>query len=177
MKKILVFLLIVGSNCFGQANENESNFKVEDNKVIWQKVYDISVSPSQYLSFIRLKNCLESIDTVQNTIIGKLKRFKPDTYGVSRMALPIYITSNTVYADVKIEVKENKYRVTLSNIKVLEGVNAANPNSGYASDFEIYYFKMFDKSIPKPSFTKVDAPLFTKNFDSFFEYKKTTTDF
>ncbi len=174
MKKVLyILLLCLISKLNVQAQDSEtpvnSLFKLEDKAVIWQKVYDLNITPKEYLTFIKLKNCLESIDTVQTTLIGKLKGFKPNTYGAARMSTPIYLFTAMIFADVRIEIKENKYRVTISNIKATDGMGIV--------DFETLYFKMLNKKTPRPSFFKIDEPILNKNFDSFFEYKKITSDF
>ncbi|RFS17830.1 hypothetical protein [Emticicia sp. C21] len=174
MKKVLYLLLLsVFSSLTISAQDSSipetSLFKVENDAVIWQKIYDLNVSAKEYLTFIKLKNCLEGIDTVQTTIIGKLKGFKPNTYGAARMSSPIYLFTAMIFADARIEIKENKYRVTLSNIKATDGLGIV--------DFETLYFKMLSKKTARPSFFKIDEPILNKNFDSFFEYKKITSDF
>lgn len=174
MKKVLYLLLLCLFSTFNvhaQDSETPANslFKLEDNAVIWQKIYDINVPLKEYLTFIKLKNCLEGVDTVQTTIIGKLKGFKPNTFGAARMSTPIYLFTAMIFADIRIEIRENKYRVTLSNIKATEGLGIV--------DFETLYFKMLSKKNPRPSFFKIDEPILNKNFDSFFEYKKVASDF
>ncbi|MBA4851337.1 hypothetical protein [Emticicia sp. BO119] len=187
MKKVLYLLLLCSVTVLSiskvQAQEETtpetSLFKVEDNAVIWQKVYSMNVTPKEYLTFIKLKGVLEDIDTLQSTIIGKLKRFKLNTYGAPWATTPIYLKQNMFTSDVRIEIKEDRYRVTLSNIKVVDGVNNLTPNApGYLVDFETMYFKAFSKGkTPRPSFFKIDDPIITKNFDSFFTYKKSSSDF
>jgi hypothetical protein len=187
MKKVLYFLSLFLSFTFSfhriQAQEETtpetSLFKVEDNAVIWQKVYSMNVTPKEYLTFIKLKGILEDIDTLQATIIGKVKRFKINAYGAPWATTPIYLRQDMITSDVKIEIKEDRYRVTLYNIKVVEGVNKSNPNSpGYFTDFESFYYKPFSKGkTPRPSFFKIDDPILTKNFDGLFLYKKSSSDF
>ena len=185
MKKVFYLLLLCMCAAFGihkvQAQEattpETSLFKVEDNALIWQKVYDINVTPKEYLTFIRLKGSIENIDTLQNTIVGRLRKFKPNRYGLSWAETPIYLRDDATYADVRIEIKENKYRVTVYNIKMVTEMDNVVSKAGEIVGLEQYYFKPLGKKAPRPNFFKFDEPIFTKNFGSFFTYKKPSSDF
>lgn len=182
MKKVLSLLLLsVFSALYVHAQEatipETSLFKVENDAVIWQKIYEINVTPKEYLAFIRLKGSVENIDTLQNTLVGRLRKFKLNTGGLSTFQTPIYMRDDAVYADVKIEIKENKYRVTVYNIKLVADADNGLFKAGEIVNFEQMFFKLYSKKNPRPSFFKNEEPIFNKNFDGFFEYKKNSSDF
>jgi hypothetical protein len=119
MKKLILLLLLLQlSNLYSQNPKIEyENFKLQDNKeIIWQKVFDINVSKDSILKLI-----LSSF--ISNSFINNLK-YENYTFNGTSSFEKLTNTSGTPIGArteyncfVKIDIKENKYRITVENIK------------------------------------------------------------
>jgi hypothetical protein len=93
-KSIMLLLLLLSSIAFGQNN----NFIVEDSLIIWRKVYENSKN------FLELKN-------------NPRLEFKTDTTGFIKKT---NFSNDKLYelvGEFRIEFKENRYRVSIFNIR------------------------------------------------------------
>lgn len=111
---ILLILALIPLNSFGQ------NFNFDKSGgIIWQCIYTTDMTSTDFYKSLHLSPHIYSIEKIDTTFYtARLKRSKIDykSYGYSRMQLPVYLTNNDVIADVIIEYKEGKYRITLKNI-------------------------------------------------------------
>lgn len=115
MKRFVLLIFVLNTfNLFGQ------NFNFDKSGgIIWQCVYKTDMQSSELHKSLHLSPYIHSIEKIDSTFYkARLKRSTIDykSYGFNRMQLPIYLTNNDVVADVIIEYKEGKYRVTLKNI-------------------------------------------------------------
>lgn len=134
MKKLLLILLI-GISGFAQ---EENNFTAENKYLVWSKVFELK--PSEDISLI--KNNLKLIFRDNN--FGFSKNQKCDCKGSS-----IYLKFPFTY-NFKIETKENKYKVSVSNIIFSDNtaINMGGIISGpTTSTLEEYILKKSDGSI------------------------------
>lgn len=103
MKK-LIFITLLISNFIQSQEVNYERFKIEDNKIIWQNIYN-----------------KDSITTAENIKkIPQLKMFTDATGEVINQkidckSVAIYMIS-TFRFNVLIEEKDNKFRITVSQI-------------------------------------------------------------
>lgn len=161
-----------------------SNFVVAQEKLIWRKVFDGSVSIKDYEKFLKLGANLDNIEVSENDslIIGRLRRKRLDFTGFKDGLLitdvPVYLNQNDVVADVKIEVKENKYRVTVSEIKLVAQKSSVLWQQNEVDNLDLYYFKLFSKKkYVSETFITYSEPIFDKNFIDKFQYKVVKSDF
>lgn len=103
MKKLLLFITLLTSSFYAQ-----ENFKIENNSIIWQKVFDNFTN----LDLKQLQQNPFCANLQFNNVISGTSNYYqfPNKEG-----LPVF-----AYQDFKcfilVEEKENKYRVTISNI-------------------------------------------------------------
>ncbi|QXP71947.1 hypothetical protein H0I29_07745 [Polaribacter sp. R2A056_3_33] len=120
MKKTLITLLLLIQvvNLSSQNSKIEyENFKLQENKkLVWQKIYDNKVSKDSIFTIL-------SGFISQNSFLNNLK-YKDFTFSGYSNFLSISNTKGLSLAVqkefncfVKIEIKPNKYRVTISNVK------------------------------------------------------------
>lgn len=103
MKKLLLLFLLMGSLAFSQ----EHSFQLHDRSVIWQKVFDGSADQIHH-------------PKLKDGHVTKLSfRHCPGTSIFMR---------DDIHFDYKIESKENRFRVTISNISF---ENSFQFSSGY----------------------------------------------
>lgn len=105
MKKLLLLLLFLPFT-----NYSQHNFTVKNNQLVWQKVYENPVKKNTF--FTQLANIKET-NLLENTAIGISGT--TDWY-VFKIQKPPYWASFPISYFVNIEFKENKYRVTISNV-------------------------------------------------------------
>lgn len=122
MKKIYIILLIsliglisLKAKC---QSDNKFNFRIENNTVLWQKVFDTRLTYNQIIEIISKDNKYSNIKQFDSTIVFTHEKLDPDLKGAgySRGSAPMYILDNLIKQDVTIEVKQNRYRVTCKNI-------------------------------------------------------------
>ena len=110
MNKILFTLLTILSlnNIFSQF-ESLTNFKIEESEILWQKVIKLENTKEKYIEQLKLKEFFNNLKYNENAIFGKS----------SKQDLKIkstYWSSFPFDCFVKIEFKENRFRITFSNI-------------------------------------------------------------
>ena len=110
MNKIPFILLTILSlnNIFSQS-ESVTNFKIEENEILWQKVIKLKNTKEKYIEQLKLKEFFTNLDRSESSIVGKSN--KKDL----KIKSP-YWSSFPFDCFVKIEFKENRFRITFSNI-------------------------------------------------------------
>jgi len=147
MKNILFLLLCIPTICLAQINADTAHtaepvqdsilgtsFILKDHSVIFQKVYPSALSKDQLISRLKyflptVKNFKLSALTIENSdlLTGRIVDFMvnyqkfggSDDYNTSMLAYPIQ-------ANVIIQIKDNKYRVTVSEI-IFKGFQNSSP--------------------------------------------------
>lgn len=113
MKKlIIIFLLPLVS--FSQ------HFKVENNIVLWQKVYTDSTNLQSIKNYLithsdSFKEVKENNDKL--LFLKEFESLQLKPYGYKAMSFPTYMGNNGSFSGY-IEFKDGKYRVTINNLMV-----------------------------------------------------------
>jgi len=133
MKYIVLFCLTFGIHCFSQELLfNESNNFFEFSKIV-------STQDSLILNKFekRFKEInLTGIETEQNSIYG---------YGFTNHLIGGFATVEIKYK-VKIDFKENKYKITITNF-ILTDLNGSNPLEGMRS-YKNKWIRIINKKLP-----------------------------
>ncbi|MEN8185920.1 MAG: hypothetical protein ABFR05_02190 [Bacteroidota bacterium] len=159
MKTTLLFLLI------SVIGFSQTNFKTKNQQLYWQKVYDYNditildahLKSNSFTSNLDITNNINSV--ISNP--GKLKEEK----------LPTYAHRN-FFAYIKIDLRENKYRVTISEITFtgigIEWVEGVSEDSNTLLDVH---------ALEKNEIKKDKATTITlNNLDKFFNKTFILTD-
>ena len=111
-------------------NAYSQNFDFDKSgNLIWQCTYNTDMTSSELHKSLCVCSHLRDVEKVDSTFyIATLKRSKVsyEDFGYKRMQLPLYVVNNDIEsADVIIQYKEGKYRITLKNINLasLTGMN------------------------------------------------------
>lgn len=123
MKKIFLLLFILNTlSSFAQKNHDDGiyattkdeklseNFSVEKNVITWKKVFEFKENPIPYL---KQNSNLKFKDSIFGTADNLLLRCRNISF----------YCKNDFQINFKIETKENKYRVTVSNIVFKNAIN------------------------------------------------------
>jgi hypothetical protein len=168
MKNCLIIFLFW--TCFVQS-QTENNFKIEDNKVIWQKVFDTELNFNEICQAIKESGNFENIEIGENKTTTQLKIFVIDYEGAGyrTMNTSMYITYFNYTGFAIIEFKDNKYRITLKTIQLKKG--ATIPDVPMMEDTDIEFYVLKNGQFRK-SFLRDDCKIFEYNFNKKFNFKK-----
>lgn len=112
MKSITLFIIL-----FLPVLAFAHNFKTENGAIIWQKVYDTTDSVTMKSFGSAIAEATHNVNTITGKIINSKVNYSIS--GVKRMQIPLYM-NEPFGADVLIEYKSGKYRVTVFNISFKE---------------------------------------------------------
>lgn len=115
--------MFINYNLFGQ----EDNFYVDNSKIIWQKVFNDSLNIQDLKSDLNLEFTAD--------LRGNLKEFK-----ITGKNLPI-VFNNEIIASFLIENREGRYRVTVSNIRIINRGLYDTARLSREDAIEDYYLK------------------------------------
>lgn len=165
--------------------EYKSNFVVVDGKLIWRKVFEDKVSIKDYEKFLKIGGHLDNIEISEtdSLIIGRLRSNKLSLVGFDENVwtggnVAPYLKWLMVNGDIKIEIKSDKYRITIFNFKLIAEITGAFWQKGEEDKLEDYYYKSFSKKkYVSENFKQYSEPVFDKNFIDKFQYKSIKSDF
>lgn len=122
--KFHIILLLFPFICLSQIKQNDTNFFIENNKVIWQKVYELPNTSADSVYKIFHKKVFINLKTQNQQYIDNISSFEISDdlvnykkYGGSNMGTAMYAQYYYNYL-VVVEFKENKYRVTIKEINI-----------------------------------------------------------
>lgn len=177
MKLSVVFLIVaivIGlvNESKGQGLTDYKGFHVENGKLIWQKVYDRSDLSSDQLQKmiyenIKLDNTLTILSENADELLLMMK-YKP-----------LGKNENLYSGRISLEVKEGKYRVTLSGGTTDPGQKTMNAArlTGSVSDMDMFKDQRFEQMLRKDGTIKPGRGFDDLDswFSKAFDYKKLET--
>lgn len=108
----LAFLALLGANAHSAFSQSDyGDFQVIDSQIIWQHVYETELDSAEIVS---------KFDELSYKETGYTVNYKKYGKGAASVAP---IVSGAHDFDVVIDVKDNRYRVTCSNMKVNAGIS------------------------------------------------------
>ncbi|MGE8528463.1 hypothetical protein [Chryseobacterium rhizosphaerae] len=116
MKKILS-LLLINISVFMLAQE--SAFIINNKQVVWQRIYNSDKNIDEVSKILLSSGKIKINYQDSNSITGDVSDFVMDYKGAgfSKMGTPMYLSNTSkFYGNFKIDFKEGKYRVLLTNI-------------------------------------------------------------
>ncbi len=108
-KYLIILILLFYSNYNNAQTDNNENFKIVENELIWQKIFPMQVEYKIYYDNLKTNEFLNSLTENSNSISGKSN--KKDL----KIKSP-YWASFPFDCFIKIEFKDDKLRVSISNI-------------------------------------------------------------
>jgi len=129
MKNFLLLILLLSFNNIvlsQTTTPNWGNFKynTEERTVSWVKVFEIdpNITVKDVKEFYIENNLVEFKSEDSLSLIGVFKKRSIDIqkYGYKRGLTPMILIDNELVSNVKIEYKEGRYRVTLTDIGYID---------------------------------------------------------
>jgi hypothetical protein len=167
---VAVILLCFTKYIYGQ---NESrNFKIEDENLIWQMVYESDSSANIINQFIRL-GIIDNILTKEDQIIGDLKPFDTDYKGAgfTEMGTPMYIVRSRIIGHIIVDIKKGKYRVTIKDIRLIQKYD--DPLTKQGQETSLKDFALRGTNDFKPAFLKSPSIILDYTFKKRIKPTKT----
>lgn len=156
------------STKFKVESTNNSNFLIENNKLIWQKVYEMQLGFESLVDKIKTAGVLENIEISDSKITGDLRRLSTDYRGAgfTGATTPIIVASGDLTGYIVIDYKDNKYRTTARNITLIQKFdNTQFFKQGQPTKVDLFAIK--DGSLKK-AFLKTSAVIIDYSFTKAF---------
>lgn len=130
MKKLYLVIAILFTMFQAQAQTvNEENYKtlklynfaVEGESILWQKVYEVDMSADEIRDAI--KNSMffsKVINETAGSITGEFTDLKSlyEECGFKMMSIPFAASYIHLHGKVRVDIKDNKYRVTVADLMI-----------------------------------------------------------
>ncbi|MEJ1224071.1 hypothetical protein [Sediminicola sp. 1XM1-17] len=173
LKKILIILLVASLRLNGQEIHS---FKIENNHIEWQKIFESQLLKSDIEKIIKEKGIFKNITFEEELLDGEIENISPDYQGAGKSSwnTSFYVQNSSISGTFHIDFKDGRYRVTLNgiNLKTINdlsgnGISVMTANSVQPlSDFAI------KKGEFKKGFLKADAQIFEITFSNLFDFDK-----
>jgi hypothetical protein len=178
MKTILLIVTII---CFKSYSQNLEfkNFKLEEGKLLWQKVYETELSHDEILKSFKTSGIVKNTETFKNSVTGTIENLDLDFkgFGKTEMNTAMYISRSYFKSFVLIELKEGRYRITLKEMKLIQKYSVGTPGDLFSSETgDISELKTFavknNNTDFRNSFKKAPSGILNFTFDKVFGIKK-----
>jgi hypothetical protein len=172
-RKVMIITLTMILTClglFGQSGKN--NFKIEDGKLIWQNIYQ-SDSLMNVIDLFIASGIMENIIIKDNQIMGDLKPFDPDFKGAgyTEFMTPIYVARSRIEGYITVDIKENKYRTTIKDIRLIQKYDDGLSKQGEETSLSTFALK--GNTDFKPAFLKTPIIVYNYTFEKRLSISKT----
>ncbi|GGC81035.1 hypothetical protein GCM10011508_05480 [Flavobacterium lutivivi] len=170
MKFTFLLFFTLFTTHFNQ-NDNE-NFLVENNQVVWQKIYETELSKETLIDKIKTAGKFENINISSDKLTAEIKDLSIDYkgYGESEMSTPMYLSRSFVKAFCMFEFKDKKYRVTFKSIKFVQKYDDALSKMGEITDIENFALSKKNTEF-KSGFLKKPSKILNHTFSKVTEFK------
>lgn len=130
----------------------------------WERVYELGENE---FSPNLLPIQIEGLERTASIYSGKIETFSDwKSLGYKELSLPMYIPRTRISASVLIEVRDGRYRVTLTNIVLIQ--NYDDPISQAGDQTLLKTFALNNKGEFKSAFLKTPVDIYEKTFDRLF---------
>ena len=156
--------------------ENE-NFQITNGRLIWQKVFNSKMTKEDLISTIKKSGLIEIVEVKNKELIGYFRKVPLDYkgFGSSEMSTPIYINRNQLNTFVLIEFKENRYRVTIKNMQLIQSFDDNTSNFKETTELEFYALRKRNSEFKK-AFLKKPAKIINYTFNKLLNFEKQVTE-
>ena len=177
MKKIILLTLILISQfSFSQIIEYD-NFIYENGKLSWQKIYKSNQIQKDLILNFKKSGIIREFESSENLITGIIEKSEIDYkgFGKSEMSTEMYISRSYLSCFITIELKENRYRITLTDLKLTQRYDDSFTKMGEMSELKDYAVKN-NKSDFRSRFKKSSSKILNFTYDKMFNLKNDNSD-
>ena len=177
MKKTILILLMLISQISNSQKLEFDNFIFDNGKVKWQKVYNSKLEKNDIIQFYQKSGIIREFNYSENLITGLIEKTGIDykQYEKSFSSPEPYITNSFLSCFITIEFKQNRYRLTLTDLKLIQKYENDSRKLGQIGELKDYVIKSNDSDYTR-LFKKISSKIFNNTFDKLFEIKISDTD-
>jgi len=129
MKRISILLFLI---FYTLVYCQENAFIINNKQVVWQRIYETDKNISQIKNTLLTSGKIKFTLEENNILMGEISNFIMDYKGAgfTKMGTPMYLNENSKFnGTFKLELKENRYRVSVTNI-ICEGYSLSIYSGG-----------------------------------------------
>jgi len=167
MKYIIATILFISSYNIN-AQKEEDSFQLSNYQITWQKVYETPKTKGELLTYFEEYNKFTAIRIIADTILAKLQPQEIDVTVFGVVGVPVLVNKCKYKGDVRIEIRDEKYRVTFSHLELIGDGEVLKKNE--TQTFEENFVRK-DVSEYRPFFTKKPKDVYNHFFNTVFEIK------
>ncbi|MDG4946231.1 hypothetical protein NMK71_07385 [Weeksellaceae bacterium KMM 9713] len=169
MKILLAFIL--SSFCILNAYAQTDNFNIENGQVVWQKVFNTDQSKEELINKIQRTGIFQNLSDNGDILTAEIQQLSLDFigFGETEFSTPIYIARNYVNAFTLIELREERYRVTIKNIMLTQKYEDALSKEGEVTALEVYALRKRNTEF-KPGFLKLPSKIINYTFQNIADF-------
>lgn len=168
------FVIIIILTCITFSVSAQENFKIDNGSLIWQKVYQTTLSTEATVKQLKSDGNIKNISLSDHLFTGELDI--PADYknaGFSLMSTPMYIARNNIVCSVTIDFKDGRYRITLRNIRLKATAEDSQTKIGETVNLDLYALRKKNTEF-KAKFLNVPNKIYDYTFNHIFEPKEKT---
>lgn len=174
MMKICALLFLLPLSAHAQIKEYEG-FRIEDREIIWQTVVDTTIGFEVVKEYYQTQPGFRNVSYTDRSLLADVTDFAMDytKYGKKSMSLPIITQGYTFSGKLRVDFKEDRYRLTFFGVYMTPIVQAPLLRSGTMT-FQL--LKNNRESIRQSCATENIMGLFDKYFFDYLKVKPTYVD-
>jgi len=175
MKYLFIIIIPVLISSFTLIDDE--SFQIEDGNLIWQKVHQTDLSKNEIINQIKISGEFHNINEIGENVTANISRKELDfkEMGESNSSVPIYIVNSDINAFVLFELNNDKYRVTVRKIILVQKSKNAFSEEGEMTNIESFALKN-DNTELKNSFSKKPARILDYTLSKLTKIDKALND-
>ncbi len=172
-----LFVIIISILTLNLGSVDIDNFQIEDGNLIWQKVHQTDLSKEEIIIQIKISGEYDNINIIGESLTATISRKELDfkEMGESNSSVPIYIVNSDINAFVHFEFKNNKYRVTVKKIVLVQKSTNILSEEGEITNIETYALRNQNTEL-KNSFSKKPASILDYTLTKMTKIDKVVND-
>jgi hypothetical protein len=174
MRRLCLLLLLLPLSTYSQIEAYEG-FRIEDREIIWQTVVDTTISFEVVKEYYQTQPGFRNVSYTDKSLLADVSDFAIDytKYGKKSMSLPIITHGYTFSGKLRVDFKEDRYRLTFFGVYMTPIVQAPLLTPGTMT-FQL--LKNNRQSIRQSCATENIMGLFDKYFLDYLKVKATYVD-
>lgn len=169
--KYFLFFLIVSSFSFNQVKHHESDFKIIDNVLIWDKVYETNKTIDDIYKILKTNNYFKNVEKLDTTITFEtIEKVTPHQKHRKSSFVSSFMFKRKRYSGY-IDFKDNRYKVSIQNIEFIDDDARLN-NFEITTNLEQYVLNNKKNDFKKTAQILNSLVAFDNYFKSIFDFNK-----
>ena len=168
MKYILTILSLISSVALAAQS---NHLLIEEGAIKWQRIYEAAQTAPTIAKALKLDGRFSEVEQLDSsTVVAKLSKYQVDyeKQGYTKMQVPMYLVMETISGSIVIHIKDDKYRVTMNNVKLTQMNDVSVFKQGEVTNLEQYALRASRDSF-KGMFLKKAATIIDTDFSTLFE--------